>query len=75
MSKLNNGDKTFYKMKKIYVLLSLFLVNFSLYAANYDAQEVKQLIAFLNQKSAEEGKTNAQALGITLQPTEANTAE
>ena len=63
-------------MRSIVALLVFCFSSLALSAqVKYDSDEIRQLIAFLNQPSAEEGKTNAEAIGITVRPTETNVSE
>lgn len=62
-------------MKRIILLLLFLLSSFVPAAQNYDLSEIRQLVTFLNQPSTEEGKTNAEAIGIAVQPTEANVTQ
>jgi len=57
------------------LLFATLLTGSTLFAVNYDISETKQLVAFLNQPSAEQNKTNAEAIGITVEVTEFNIAQ
>ena len=60
----------------ISIIFCLAAISFQeISAANYDPQEIKQLVAFLNLQSSEADKTNAQALGIEAKVTETNVSE
>ena len=60
----------------IYVSLLLLALNSTTLLANqYDAGEIRQLVAFLQQQSGEAGKTNAQAIGLTGSITVSNAVD
>lgn len=60
-------------MKKLLLILLLCLVYPGIDAQNtYNNSEIKQLVTFLNQPSCEEGKTNAEAIGIAVKVMETN---
>ena len=51
-------------MKKALLMIAVMLGSVTAFAQNLDKNELKQLKEFLSQPSAEEGKTNAEALNI-----------
>ncbi len=62
-------------MKKLVLLFSSCFAFLAAIGQSYDKNEVAQLAAFLNLPSHEQGKTNAQALGVTVGVTAENAKE
>ncbi|MDE5959874.1 MAG: hypothetical protein K2G59_06930 [Muribaculaceae bacterium] len=52
-------------MKKAFLMIAVALGSVTAFAQSIDKNELKQLKSFLQQPSAESGKTNAQMLKIT----------
>ncbi|MDE6032511.1 MAG: hypothetical protein K2G15_00960, partial [Muribaculaceae bacterium] len=51
-------------MKKALLMAAVLLGSMTTFAQNIDKNELKQLANFLNQPSAEAGKTNAEVLRV-----------
>ncbi|MDE6427615.1 MAG: hypothetical protein K2K59_01530, partial [Muribaculaceae bacterium] len=65
-NQLNNLTSTILTiMKKALLMAAVLLGSMTTFAQNIDKNELKQLANFLNQPSAEAGKTNAEVLKIT----------